>query len=43
MAITLLTMYMQANYTGPELREVYADIDSIYPFAWFRTVCFINE
>lgn len=29
---------MQANYTGPELHEVFADISSVYPFPWFHSV-----
>ena len=37
-AVTLLNMYMQANYTGPELHEVFAEISSFYPFPWFHSV-----
>lgn len=28
-------MYMQANYTGPELSEVFSAISTVYPFPWF--------
>lgn len=31
-------MYMQTNYTGPELHEVYSEISSIYPFPWFHSI-----
>lgn len=34
-AITLLNMFMQANYTGPELTFSFPDFSSVYPFAWF--------
>lgn len=37
-AIALLSMYMQANYTGPELHEVFSDISSVYPFPWFSVL-----
>lgn len=36
LAITLLNMYMQANFTGPDLKDDFADIDAVYPFAWFK-------
>ena len=34
-AITLLNMFMQANYTGPELTFSFPDFSSVYPFVWF--------
>lgn len=36
MAVTLLNMYVQANYTGPELPFSYPAISTAYPFAWFQ-------
>lgn len=35
-AITLLNMFMQANFTGPDLKDDFPGIDSVYPFAWFK-------
>ena len=34
-AITLLNMFMQANYTGPELTFSFPNFSSVYPFTWF--------
>lgn len=42
-AIALLSMYMQANYTGPELHEVFSDISSVYPFPWFSVLLFFSS
>lgn len=38
LAITLLNMYIQANYTGPGLEETFPSISTILPFSWFRSV-----
>ena len=38
LAVTLLNMYIQANYTGPGLEETFPSISTISPFPWFGSV-----
>ena len=32
-----MSMYMQANYSGPELEKTFVSISDIFPFKWFQT------
>lgn len=46
LGITMLNLFMQANFTGPELNEVFPEIHSYYPFKWFPNVVvvwFVDE
>lgn len=38
LGITLLNMFVQANFTGPEIPTDFPEFNSIYPFKWFSSV-----